>query len=102
MSQQSEKSLLTYGADSGCCHFSLRLALSRRLICEDKLAEGYYTLVDEAENEIFHTAIVLLPGDMFISEDNSAYEVIGIEGQTPARFKEKVPLTVNMRLSQVE
>ncbi len=62
------------------------------LFAEDELAEGYYTLVDEAENEIFHTAIVLLPGDMFFSEDNSAYEVIGIEGQTAlARFKEKVP-----------
>ena len=56
---------------------------------ELELSEGYYTLVDEAEEEILQTAIVLFPGDMFISEDNSVYEVVGIEGNTArARFVE--------------
>ncbi|HHX25878.1 MAG TPA: stage II sporulation protein P [Firmicutes bacterium] len=49
---------------------------------EHELSDGYYTLVDEADNEIFHTAIVLLPGDVFIDEDNSTYEVVTIDGQT--------------------
>ena len=48
---------------------------------ELELSDGYFTLLDEADKEIFHTAIVLVPGDMFISEDNSAYEVVTIEGR---------------------
>jgi stage II sporulation protein P len=69
------------------------LLLQGAAFAEHELGEGYYTLVDEANNEIFHTAIVLLPGDVFINEDNSAYEVVRIDGQTArARFTEAVAL----------
>mgnify|MGYP000912399188 CR=1 FL=1 len=71
----------------------LSLLLQGAAFAEHELGEGYYTLVDEANNEIFHTAIVLLPGDVFINEDNSAYEVVRIDGQTArARFTEAVAL----------
>lgn len=67
------------------------LLLQGAAFAEHELSEGYFTLVDEADNEIFHTAIVLLPGDVFINEDNRAYEVVRIDGQTArAQFTEAV------------
>jgi len=63
------------------------------LFAEDELSEGYYTLVDEDENAVFHTALVLSPGDMFINEDNRTYEVVRIHEQTAyARFTETTTL----------
>lgn len=60
---------------------------------EHELGDGYYTLVDEDDNEIFHTAIVLLPGDVFINADNRAYKVASVEGEVAyARFEEVVTL----------
>ncbi len=68
---------------------------------ELELSDGYFTLLDEADKEIFHTAIVLVPGDMFISEDNSAYEVVTIEGRVArARFVETVTLDDNHKTSE--
>lgn len=70
----------------------LSLLIQGVAFAEHELSEGYYTLVDESDNEVFQTAIQLVPGDVFISEDNLAYEVIGIDGRTAyARFTEEVP-----------
>jgi stage II sporulation protein P len=69
------------------------LPLQGAAFAEHELSDGYYTLVDEADNELFHTAIVLVPGDVFINEDNNAYEVVRVHGQTAwARFTEAVAL----------
>ncbi|MGE5586567.1 MAG: stage II sporulation protein P [Bacillota bacterium] len=44
--------------------------------------EGYYTVLDEDRREIFMTAIMVAPGDVFIAEDNRAYEITHLEGDT--------------------
>lgn len=49
---------------------------------EEERTEGYYTLVDQAGNDVFVTAIVLAPGDVFIDEHDQAHEVTEIEGDT--------------------
>lgn len=59
----------------------------------DELVDGYFTLVDEGGKEIVLTARILAPGDMFINEENDAYEVERVEGNTAyARFVERVDL----------
>jgi stage II sporulation protein P len=61
------------------------------VFAEHELSDGYYTLIDEADNELFQTAIVLVPGDVFIDEDNNAYKVVRVHGQTAyAQFTEAV------------
>lgn len=71
----------------------LSLTSHEPAFAEEELTDGYFTLIDEDNNEIFHTAIVLHPGDIFISEDNKAYEVVSIHEQTAkARISETVTL----------
>ncbi|MEW6229223.1 MAG: hypothetical protein AB1700_14220, partial [Bacillota bacterium] len=47
---------------------------------EEERKEGYFTVIDEDKKEIFMTAIMVAPGDIFIAEDNRAYEIVSVEG----------------------
>ncbi|HHY33598.1 MAG TPA: hypothetical protein GX515_11400 [Firmicutes bacterium] len=53
---------------------------SRPVSAQEERGEGYYTVFDEDKREIFMTAIMVSPGDIFIAEDNRAYEVSYVEG----------------------
>ncbi|MGE5588093.1 MAG: stage II sporulation protein P [Clostridia bacterium] len=48
----------------------------------EERSEGYYTVVDEEKREIFMTAIMVAPGDIFIAEDDRAYEITYVQGDT--------------------
>lgn len=54
--------------------------LSLPAFAHEERSEGYYTVLDEDRREIFMTAIMVAPGDIFIAEDNRAYEITYVEG----------------------
>lgn len=67
---------------------------------EEERKEGYFTIVDEDKKDIFMTAIMVTPGDIFIDEDNRAYEVVSIEGDIAhAAFMEVMALAPDDQLS---
>lgn len=74
--------------------FAVALAIGGFLLqpsalAQEERAEGYFTLLDEDGREVFMTAIVVAPGDVFIAEDNRAYEVASVDGDTVrVRFME--------------
>ncbi|MGE5592429.1 MAG: stage II sporulation protein P [Betaproteobacteria bacterium] len=53
---------------------------SHPAFAQEERSEGYYTVLDEDKREIFMTAIMVAPGDIFIAEDNRAYEISYVEG----------------------
>jgi len=55
-------------------------ALSPFAFAHEERTEGYYTVLDEDRREILMTAIMVAPGDIFIAEDNRAYEITVVEG----------------------
>lgn len=60
---------------------------------EEERKEGYFTIIDEDKEEIFMTAIMVAPGDIFIAEDNRAYEIVSVEGDIAhAAFMEVMAL----------
>lgn len=75
--------------------FLASLALASQETCaETERESGYYTLMDEGGRVLFRTALELSIGDVFIAEDNRAYEVQEINGDNArARFLEVVNLT---------
>lgn len=54
--------------------------LSLPAFAHEERSEGYYTVLDEDRREILLTAIMVTPGDIFIAEDNRAYEITYVEG----------------------
>jgi stage II sporulation protein P len=56
------------------------VTLSLPALAHEERGEGYYTVVDEEKREIFMTAIMVAPGDIFIAEDDRAYEITLVQG----------------------
>jgi stage II sporulation protein P len=58
----------------------------------DELESGYNTIVDENDQMILQSGLVLHVGDRYISEDNKLYEITTIEGSlAKARYIESEP-----------
>ncbi|AJQ29254.1 stage II sporulation protein P [Pelosinus fermentans] len=58
----------------------------------DELESGYNTIVDENDQIILQSGLVLHVGDRYISEDNNLYEITIIEGSlAKARYIESEP-----------
>lgn len=45
-----------------------------------ELSSGYMTILDEQDQIIMQTGLTIYPGDQYISEDNTCYEIAAVEG----------------------
>ncbi len=70
----------------------------------DELGSGYNTIVDENDQIILQSGLVLHVGDQYISEDNTLYEIVTIEGSlAKARYIDSEPtLSLEMELITVQ
>ncbi|SFM20917.1 stage II sporulation protein P [Pelosinus propionicus] len=70
----------------------------------DELESGYNTILDENDQIILQSGLVLHIGDQYISEDNKLYEIVTIEGSlAKARYIESEPtLSLEMEIITVQ